>query len=60
MKRFSEWLQLREAELAAGSSRRLPDLPDAQWWGAPGGTGGKSYRGDPIGVKRKRRRRRRR
>lgn len=44
--KFAQWL--KESELAAGYSMKLPKLPDAQWQGAPGGSGTRSYEGDPI------------
>ena len=45
---FKNWLKIKEAALVAGSSKKLPNLPDAQWWGAPGGSGSKGQRKGPI------------
>jgi hypothetical protein len=48
---FTEWLKIKEGAgvgLPVGPSKKLPSLPDAQWAGAPGGSGAKGQTKGPV------------
>ena len=54
MKTFSEWLRVKESAgvgLPVGPGKKLPRLADAQWQGAPGGTGSQGQKKGPVKSK---------
>lgn len=54
MRTFSEWLKVKESVgvgLPVGPGKKLPRLADAQWQGAPGGTGSQGQKKGPVKSK---------